>query len=96
MSAHPKGSVQELLQLAYPLILSTASATIMQFVNRVFLSRYSADAIAACVPAGILSFCMACFFIGTAIYTNAFVAQYHGRKLPSRVTLSLWQGVWMS
>jgi len=90
------GSTRELMNLAYPLILSTASATIMQFVNRVFLSRYSADAIAACVPAGILSFCLGCFFIGAASYTNAFVAQYHGRKLPSKVTLALWQGVWMS
>ncbi|NLO92562.1 MAG: MATE family efflux transporter [Elusimicrobia bacterium] len=96
MNKPAPGSPRELLNLAYPLILSTASATIMQFVNRVFLSRYSSDALAACVPAGILAFSFGCFFMGTASYTNAFVAQYHGRKLPSKVTLSLWQGVWLS
>ena len=96
MKKSEPGSTRELLNLAYPLILSTASSTIMMFVNRVFLSRYSPDAIAACVPAGILSFCMGCFFVGVSTYTNAFVAQYHGRKLPAKVTISLWQGVWVS
>lgn len=85
----------ELLSVAYPLIISTASNTVMQFINRVFLSRYSADALAACVPAGVLSFTLICFFMGTTSYTNAFVSQYHGRGKTASVSVAVWQGVWL-
>ena len=88
--------MRELSRVAYPLILSTASTTIMQFINRVFLAHYSTDALAACVPAGILSFTFLCFFMGTATYTNAFVAQYHGGGKAASVSVAVWQGVWLA
>lgn len=91
-----EGGAGELLAVAYPLILSTASNTIMQFINRVFLARYTPDALAACVPAGILSFTFLCFFMGTATYTNAFVSQYHGRGKTASVSVAVWQGVWLA
>ncbi len=91
-----QGGAAELLKVAYPLILSTASGTVMQFVNRVFLAHYSPDALAACVPGGILSFTFLCFFMGTATYTNAFVAQYHGRGKTASVSVAVWQGVWLA
>lgn len=89
------GSMSELLSVAAPLIVSTASYTVMQFINRVFLSRCGADAFAACVPAGILSFTLLCFFMGTTSYTNAFVAQYHGKGKAASVSVAVWQGVWL-
>ncbi|HCC48693.1 MAG TPA: hypothetical protein DEQ38_11350 [Elusimicrobia bacterium] len=91
-----EGGARELLTVAYPLILSTASTTVMQFINRVFLARYSPDALAACVPAGLLAFVFACFFVGVASYTNAFVSQYHGRGKTASVSVAVWQGVWLS
>lgn len=90
-----EGGLGELFQVAYPLIISTASNTVMQFINRVFLSRYSADALAACVPAGILSFTFICFFMGTTSYTNAFVSQYYGKGKAASVSVAVWQGVWL-
>lgn len=94
--AHEPGGMRELIATAYPLILSTASTTVMQFVNRVFLARYGPDELAACVPAGLLSFVFACFFVGTASYTNAFVSQYHGRGKSASVSVAVWQGVWLA
>lgn len=91
-----EGGVRELLRVAYPLILSTASNTIMQFTNRVFLAHYSPDALAACVPAGLLSFTFLCFFIGMASYTNAFVSQYYGRGKRASISVAVWQGVWLA
>ncbi|OIN99543.1 MAG: hypothetical protein AUJ51_12760 [Elusimicrobia bacterium CG1_02_56_21] len=91
-----EGGYGELLSVAYPLILSTASHTIMQFINRVFLAHYSPAALAACVPAGILSFTLLCFFLGTATYTNAFVSQYYGRGKQASVSVAVWQGVWVA
>ncbi len=91
-----EGGAGELLKVAYPMILSTASTTVMQFVNRVFLAHYSPDALAACVPAGLLSFVFNCFFFGVVSYTNAFVAQYYGRGKTASVSVAVWQGVWLS
>jgi MATE family multidrug resistance protein len=91
-----EGGAGELLKVAYPMILSTASTTVMQFINRLFLARYSPDALAACVPAGLLSFVFICFFFGVASYTNAFVSQYNGRGKAASVSVAVWQGVWLS
>ncbi|HBE88273.1 MAG TPA: MATE family efflux transporter [Elusimicrobia bacterium] len=94
--AHEPGGMRELIETSYPLILSTASSTVMQFINRVFLAHYGPDELAACVPAGLLSFVFACFFVGTASYTNAFVSQYHGRGKSASVSVAVWQGVWLA
>ena len=45
----------EVLMLAPPLMVSTLSWTVMQFTDRVFLLWYSADAVAAALPAGAVS-----------------------------------------
>jgi len=91
-----EGGAGELLKVSYPMILSTASTTVMQFINRLFLARYSSDALAACVPAGLLSFVFICFFFGVASYTNAFVSQYHGRGKTASVSVAVWQGLWLA
>ncbi|OGR81367.1 MAG: hypothetical protein A2X32_11115 [Elusimicrobia bacterium GWC2_64_44] len=91
-----EGGAGELLKVSYPMILSTASSTVMQFVNRVFLAHYSPDALAACVPAGLLSFVFACFFFGMVSYTNAFVSQYYGRGKTASVSVAVWQGLWLA
>lgn len=91
-----EGGIGELLKVAYPMMLSTASTTVMQFVNRLFLAHYSPDALAACVPAGMLAFVFCCFFFGVVSYTNAFVSQYHGRGKAASVSVAVWQGVWLA
>jgi MATE family multidrug resistance protein len=87
---------REVLTLAGPLVLSTGANTIQQFINRVFLSWYSDTAFEASLPAGITSFTILCFFIGTASYANTFVAQYYGSGQHSRVSTSVWQAIYFS
>ena len=91
-----EGGSGELLKVAYPMILSTASTTVMQFINRVFVAHYSSDELSACVPAGLLSFVFCCFFFGIVTYTNAFVSQYYGRGKTASVSVAVWQGVWLA
>ena len=86
---------REVLGLALPLVLSTASWTIMHFVDRVFLTWYSTEAIAAAMPAGMLHFSMLCFPLGLAGYINTFVAQYYGAGRKHRIGLVVWQGIWL-
>lgn len=87
--------VRELLSLALPLIISTASWTVMNFIDRVFLLQYSTEAMAAAFPAGMLHYTVICFPLGIAAYVNTFVAQYHGAGRPERIGVSVWQGVWL-
>ena len=91
--SYSRGGYREVLTIAYPLIMSTASMTIMHFVDRVFLARYAQQAIAAAVPAGVASFTIICLFMGISGYTNAIVAQHYGAREYEQCSLAVWQGV---
>jgi len=93
--SEPAGHSQ-LLIVAFPLILSMGSISVLLFVDRMFLSWYSEDAIAAAVPAGMLNFSVLCFFLGVSMYTSTFVAQYTGAKRPERVGPSVWHGIYFA
>jgi len=91
-----EGGYKELLTTAAPLILSTASWSILQFIDRVFLTWYSPDAVAASMPAGIVNFTFTCLFFGTASYVGTFVAQYYGAGEYHKIGKSLWQGLYIA
>ena len=91
-----EGGYREFLVIAVPLILSTGAWSVQHFVDRMFLSWYSAEAIAAALPAGILNFCIMSLFIGTASYVSTFVAQYHGAERHHRIGPVLWQAIYVS
>ena len=91
-----QGGFRDVLILALPLILSTGSWAIQQFVDRMFLTWYSADAIAAASPAGIFNFTVMSLFIGTASYVGTFVAQYYGANMPRRIGPAIWQGIYVA
>ena len=90
---HREGGYQEVLRMAIPLVLSTGSLSIQHFVNRMFLTWYSSETIAAVLPAGLINFSLMSIFIGTAAYVNTFVAQYYGAKRYERIGPAVWQGV---
>lgn len=83
-----------ILRVGLPLVAGMASSTIMQFTDRLFLSRYSVDAIAAAMPASIASMTIVLTLLGVCGYTSVLIAQYVGSGAPKRVGSALWQGVW--
>ena len=87
---------KQVLIVAFPLILSTGSWSIQQFVDRMYLSWYSPDALAAAVPTGILSFTIVSFFLGTSGYASTFVAQYTGAGKSERIGPAMWQGIYFA
>jgi MATE family, multidrug efflux pump len=91
-----EGGYREVLAIAIPLILSTATWSVQHFVDRMFLTWYSAEAIAASLPAGLLNFSLISIFMGTAGYASTFVAQYYGAGRYHRIGPALWQGVYVS
>jgi MATE family multidrug resistance protein len=90
------GGYRELLGIALPLILSTSTWSIQHFVDRMFLTWYSTEAIAAAMPSGILNFMIMTLFIGTASYINTFVAQYFGAKQFKKIGPIVWQGIYVA
>lgn len=87
---------KEVLRVAGPLVLSSASLSLQHFVDRMFLCWYSPETMAAAMPAGFLSFTLISFFLGTSSYANTFVAQYTGAERPKRVGPSVWQAIHFS
>jgi MATE family multidrug resistance protein len=81
---------RDVIRLALPLVISTASWTVMNFTDRMFLLWFSTQTMAAAMPAGMLHFTVICFPLGIAIYANTFVAQYHGAGKPERIGAVVW------
>lgn len=90
------GTFAELLAVSIPLIISMGSMSLMHAVDRMFLAWYSAEALAASMPAGLLNWTCLSFAFGTALYTNSFVAQYQGAGRKDRVAASMWQGLFIA
>lgn len=90
------GGIREVLVLAGPLVASSLSWSIMNFIDRVFLMGYSEAAVAAALPSGAIFFTLICPGLGIASYVTTFVSQYFGAGRPHRIGASVWQGIWLS
>ncbi len=91
-----QGGYREVLALAIPLILSRGAISIQHFVDRVFLTWHSPEAVASAAGGGMVSFLMLTIFIATAGYTSTFVAQYHGARRDDRIGPAVWQGIYVA
>jgi MATE family multidrug resistance protein len=85
---------REVLAIALPLVIQTAFWSIMWFIDRMYLMWYSADSMAAALPAGMFFWTMICFPQGIAAFVNTFVAQYYGAGRHDRIGRAVKQGIW--
>jgi MATE family multidrug resistance protein len=90
------GGGREVAVLAYPLILGHLSFTAQTFVDRIFLTWYSADAVAGAVTGIFAVWSVMALFTGTGEYLTTFVAQYLGAGRDERIGPALWQGIYFS
>lgn len=86
----------DILTIAIPLIFTTGSWALQNFIDRMFLNWYSKEAMAASMPAGSLNFTLICLFLGTVSYVSTFVAQYYGSDQNKMVGPVLWQALYIS
>ena len=91
-----EGGGREVALLAYPLILGHLSFTIQVFVDRLFLTWYSPEAVAGAVTGLFAVWSVIGLFIGTGEYLTTFVAQYLGAGRPERIGPAVWQGIYFS
>ncbi len=88
-------SLKYMLKLAGPMIVTTITFTIMQFVDRLMVSRLGTEALAAVLPAGFLSFLPASFVIGVFASVSTFVSQSLGRAEKGECSSYCWQAIYM-
>ena len=90
------GGYGQILKVAYPLIILSASHTVMQFADRQFLAYNSTEDVAAALPGGILYFTLFCFFMITVNFTSALVAQFFGAKDMISCVRACWTGFYFA
>jgi MATE family multidrug resistance protein len=84
-----------MLKLAAPMVVTTISFTVMQFVDRYMVSRLGTTALAAILPAQFVSFLPTSFAIGVIAILNTFVSQSLGRGAKTDCSNYLWQVVYI-
>lgn len=87
---------RRILALAGPLILSMTANMLMQFIDGLFVARYSAEAVAAMGPAWMASFSLGSLLTGAVGYTCVLTAHYHGAGQFARIGPAVWQGLRLS
>lgn len=90
------GSLKELWKLSLPLMISFLSLFVMVFVDRIFLSIYSTDALNAATSSGSLSWSLILGWSTLAGLAEVFVAQYNGAKQYKMLGEPVWQMIWFS
>ncbi|MFI5183953.1 MAG: MATE family efflux transporter [Vicinamibacteria bacterium] len=90
------GGGRDVLVVAYPLILSQMSFTLQTFVDRLFLTWYSPEAVAGAVTGLFATWGLIGLFVGTGEYLTTFVAQYFGAGRRERIGPAMWQGIYFS
>ncbi len=91
-----KLTLQSLLVIALPMIVSQASETIMLFADRLFLSRLGKEFMSGAMSGGLTFFTVVSLFGGIVGYSNALVAQYYGAKQLSKCSQSATQAIYLS
>lgn len=84
---------RQILTMAGPLVLSMTANMLMQFIDGLFVARYSAEAVAALGPAFMASFCFGSLMSGAVSYTCVLTAHYHGAGQFTRIGPAVWQGL---
>jgi MATE family multidrug resistance protein len=77
---------QKIFKIALPLMIAGVSMTLLTFIDRIFYAYYNADAFAACIPAGILSFTFIYFFNSILSFSGVFIGFQSGAN--SNIELS--------
>jgi len=86
--------IRRLIRISLPLIFNQGSVLVMMFVDRIFLSWYGINEIAAVWPAAILCWTTTTFFYSISGFINLFVAHYHGAGNRRMCASAVWQGVY--
>ena len=86
------GGVREVGRLAYPIVLTQMSQTVMHVVDSIFVGQLGAAQLGALGFAGIWLWTVFSLFNGCATGVQTFVSQAHGAGEDARCGRWAWQG----
>jgi MATE family multidrug resistance protein len=88
-----RGGLREVASLAWPVIVSQMSSTLMGVVDMAMVGQLGATELAAVGFAHIWTWTLFSVFIGTASGVQTFVAQHHGAGEEARCGRWLWHAL---
>ena len=91
---HASGGVREVAILAYPIVLTQMSQTLMHLVDSIFVGRLGAAQLGALGFAGIWVWTVFSVFSGAASGVQTFVSQAHGAGDARSCGRWAWQGLY--
>lgn len=88
----------ELFRIAAPSVATMSSYTVMQFVDKLMVSRIGPEPVyvAAQSNAGILCWTLMTFCVGVAGVVSSFVSQNLGAGKPERGSAYAWTSMWVA
>ncbi len=87
------GGYKQILAIALPMFVFSASTAIMQFCDAKFLGNYSTISLAAAMPSGGFIMAIGGLLIFTLNYCGPMIAQSFGAKSFHRCVDVLWTGI---
>lgn len=96
MAQIEKGNIRELWKLSSPMMVSFFSLMLMVFVDRLYLSMYSSEALNGAVQASTFGWAFILAFITMGAMSEVFVSQFNGAKEYQRIGEPVWQMIWFS
>ncbi|MCC5822141.1 MAG: MATE family efflux transporter [Phycisphaerales bacterium] len=89
--------LRELVKIAAPSVATMSSYTVMQFVDKLMVSRIGPEPVyvAAQSNGGILAWTMMTFCVGVAGVVSSFVSQNLGAGRPERGSAYAWTSMWI-
>ena len=91
--ARARGGLREVAGLAWPVVLSQMSSTLMGVVDTAMVGRLGPTELAAVGFAHIWTWTLFSIFIGTASGVQTFVAQHHGAGEEQRCGAWVWNAL---
>lgn len=91
-----KGGFPEVWKLAYPVVITMASTSLMGVTDTLFMGYVGTSEQGAVGLGAVLSWTCMSFFNGTITTTNTFVAQFFGSKQYKEIGRVLWQAIYFA
>lgn len=95
--SNDSSALAEMLRIAIPSVATMASYTVMQFADKLMVSRIGPEPVyvSAQSNGGILAWTLLAFVLGMTGVVNSFVSQNLGANKPERGAAYAWNGLWM-
>jgi len=96
----PAGSMleaaRELFRLAFPLMISTGTFSLVLFADRTLLLYHDGPSMSASMAGGAMFWVVTCMPVGIVTMSGAIVSQHVGADQQHRIGRLIWQSVWLA